>query len=104
MVSSFNAGGTHITPLAVHPTQPYVLSSSNDQLIKLWDWQNGWKCTKKFEGHKDIVWQVMFNPKDINTFASVSDDRYVKVTLFIFLIELLSFDNKNSFEKLWFLL
>ena len=83
-VRSFRAGGTHITSLAVHPTQPYVLSSSNDHQIKLWDWQKGWNCTRIFKGHKDIVWQVMFNPKDSNTFASVSDDQHVKVVLFFF--------------------
>ena len=28
--------------LAVHPTQPYILSSSDDMLIKLWDWEKVW--------------------------------------------------------------
>ena len=30
--------------LAVHPTQPYILSSSDDMLIKLWDWEKVRPC------------------------------------------------------------
>jgi coatomer subunit beta' len=35
----------------VHPTQPYVLSSSDDLQIKLWDWEKttadgSWTCTQ----------------------------------------------------------
>ena len=26
----------------MHPTMPYLLSSSDDMLIKLWDWEKGW--------------------------------------------------------------
>jgi coatomer subunit beta' len=89
-VASYKAGGTHITCVAIHPTQPYVLSSSNDHLVKLWDWEQGWRCTRTFEGHTDIVWQVAFNPKDSNSFASVSDDRHVKVISFMFHISFLA--------------
>ncbi len=32
-----------------------------------------------FEGHSHYVMQVVFNPKDTNTFASASLDRTVKV-------------------------
>ena len=62
-----------------YPTLPYVLSSSDDMLIKLWDWDKGWICTQIFEGHSHYVMQVAFNPKDKNTFASVSLDRTIKV-------------------------
>lgn len=30
--------------LAVHPTQPLVITGSDDMTIKLWDWEKGWKC------------------------------------------------------------
>lgn len=39
----------------------------------------GWTCTQVFEGHSHYVMQVVFNPKDTNTFASASLDRTVKV-------------------------
>jgi hypothetical protein len=32
--------------IAVHPTLPYVLTCSDDMLIKLWDWDKGWQCTQ----------------------------------------------------------
>ena len=38
-----------------------------------------WTCTQVFEGHSHYVMQVVFNPKDTNTFASASLDRTVKV-------------------------
>jgi WD40 repeat protein len=42
----------------VHPVLPYVLTSSDDMLIKLWDWDKGWACVQVFEGHNHYVRQV----------------------------------------------
>ncbi|DBB15486.1 TPA: hypothetical protein ACH3X3_003709 [Trebouxia sp. C0006] len=78
-VKSFEAHTDYIRSIAVHPTQPYLLTCSDDMLIKLWDWDKGWTCTQVFEGHSHYVMQVVFNPKDTNTFASASLDRTVKV-------------------------
>ena len=78
-VKVFEAHTDYIRCVAVHPTLPYVLSSSDDMLIKLWDWEKGWICTQIFEGHSHYVMQVTFNPKDTNTFASASLDRTIKV-------------------------
>lgn len=80
-VTVFEAHTDYIRCIAVHPTQSYVLTSSDDMTIKLWDWDNGWKNIQVFEGHSHYVMQVVFNPKDTNTFASASLDRSVKVTL-----------------------
>ncbi|KAH9714547.1 Coatomer subunit beta'-2 [Citrus sinensis] len=78
-VKVFEAHTDYIRCVAVHPTLPYVLSSSDDMLIKLWDWEKGWMCTQIFEGHSHYVMQVTFNPKDTNTFASASLDRTIKI-------------------------
>eukprot|EP00249_Psilotum_nudum_P021933 c28306_g1_i1 orf=1196-3937(-) len=78
-IKSFEAHTDYIRCVAVHPTLPYVLSSSDDMLIKLWDWDKGWTCTQIFEGHSHYVMQVVFNPKDTNTFASASLDRTIKI-------------------------
>ncbi len=47
--------------------------------IKLWDWDNKWACKQTFEGHTHYVMQIVFNPKDNNTFASASLDKTIKV-------------------------
>lgn len=62
----------------IHPTQPYVLSSSDTQ-IKLWDWEKDWECRRTFMEHSHTVKQVAFNPWNTNSFASASRDHTVKV-------------------------
>ncbi|KAG7479779.1 coatomer subunit beta [Solea senegalensis] len=78
-VHMFEAHADYIRTVVVHPTQPYVLSGSDDMLIKLWDWDRKWECCQVFEGHSHYVMRVIFNPKDNNQFASASLDRTVKV-------------------------
>uniref|UniRef100_A0ACD5U3G9 Uncharacterized protein n=1 Tax=Avena sativa TaxID=4498 RepID=A0ACD5U3G9_AVESA len=80
-VVTFDAHDSCITTLAVHPTDPFVLSSSDDadHLIKLWEWNKDWECTRIFGGHTGRVTQVTFNPMDSDNFASVSLDGTVKI-------------------------
>ena len=78
-VHMLEAHTDYIRSIAVHPTQPFVLSSSDDMTIKLWDWEKKWECTQTFEAHTHYVMCVVFNPKDTNTFASASLDRTIKV-------------------------
>jgi len=63
----------------VHPTQPFILSSSDDMQIKLWDWERNFENTQIFEGHVHYVMMVKFNPRDPNYFASASLDKSIKV-------------------------
>lgn len=76
---TFEAHTDYIRSIAIHPTQPLVLSSSDDMMIKLWNWDKDWVAQQVFEGHTHYVMCVMFNPKDTNTFASASLDRSIKV-------------------------
>ncbi|XP_022033682.1 coatomer subunit beta'-1 isoform X1 [Helianthus annuus] len=78
-VKVYEAHTDYIRCVAVHPTLPYILSCSDDMLIKLWDWEKSWYCTQIFEGHSHYVMQVTINPKDTNTFASASLDRTIKI-------------------------
>uniref|UniRef100_A0A8C4Q5M1 Uncharacterized protein n=1 Tax=Eptatretus burgeri TaxID=7764 RepID=A0A8C4Q5M1_EPTBU len=78
-VHMFEAHSDYIRCIAVHPTQPFILTSSDDMLIKLWDWEKKWSCSQIFEGHTHYVMQIVINPKDNNQFASASLDRTIKV-------------------------
>ncbi|GAA38251.2 Coatomer subunit beta' [Clonorchis sinensis] len=78
-VQQIEAHSDYIRSIAVHPTQPFLLTASDDMLIRLWDWEKNWTCAQVFEGHSHYVMQLVFNPKDNNTFASASLDHTVKV-------------------------
>ncbi|TIB10874.1 hypothetical protein E3P92_03069 [Wallemia ichthyophaga] len=78
-ISSFEAHPDYIRALAVHPTLPYVITGSDDMSIKLWNWEKQWRCQHIFEGHTHYIMNIVFNPKDTNTFASACLDRTVKV-------------------------
>ncbi|CAI8053736.1 Coatomer subunit beta' [Geodia barretti] len=76
---SFEAHTDYIRSIVVHPTHPYILTSSDDMSIKLWDWEKKWQCSQVFEGHSHYVMMIVLNPKDHNQFASASLDRTIKV-------------------------
>ncbi|KAK1633174.1 hypothetical protein QYE76_007489 [Lolium multiflorum] len=79
-LQKFRAHTNSVTSLAVHPSEPLVLSASYDKLIKLWNWEAGWQCIRTFEGHRSFVRQVKFNPQTAgNTFASCADDSTIKM-------------------------
>jgi coatomer subunit beta' len=50
--------------------------------VKLWNWDQEWKCSRTFEGHSHYVMSLSINPKDPNTFASACLDKTVKVWSF----------------------
>lgn len=78
-ITSFEAHPDYIRAIIIHPTQPFVLTASDDMTIKLWDWEKSWKCVQVFEGHSHYVMGLAINPKDTNTFASACLDRTVKI-------------------------
>jgi len=78
-IKDMEAHADYIRFVEIHPTMPYILSSSDDMSMKLWDWDNNWDCTLTFEGHAHYVMMCKFNLKDTNTFASASLDRTIKV-------------------------
>jgi coatomer subunit beta' len=45
-MKAFEAHTDYIRYLEVHPSQPYVLSASDDMQIKLWDWEKNWTNTR----------------------------------------------------------
>ena len=77
-VRAFEAHNDFIRAFIVHPTLPCVISCSDDYSIKLWDWEKNWDPVK-FEGHAHFVMGLSLNPKDLNSFASASLDKTIKV-------------------------
>ncbi|KAF7103768.1 hypothetical protein CFC21_104721 [Triticum aestivum] len=79
-IMSFKAHDDHhIRSLAASPTRTFLLSASDDHMIKIWDWKDSWKCMRTFLGHGNCVTQVMFDPNDSNSFASASLDHTIKM-------------------------
>ncbi|XP_066348582.1 uncharacterized protein [Miscanthus floridulus] len=82
----FRAHDNSVDLLAVHPTKPYLLSSSaHGKTIKLWDWRSDpsmdWVRIKTFDvkpTYPDGVRSLKFKPRDTNTFACVTCENKVK--------------------------
>jgi WD40 repeat protein len=84
-VTSFKANSA-VPSLAIHPTQPYALSTSKKG-IQLWTWgQFGskWKCMQVFKDQSDWVCILAFNPEDHDSFAGGCRDGTIKVLLSLF--------------------
>ena len=75
-----NAHERYVRSIAIHPTEPKMLSCSDDLTIKLWDISglsdNNATCQllRVFDMHTGLVMDVKWNPKDTSTFASCSLD------------------------------
>ena len=60
-MTQFEAHPDYIRSIAVHPSKPYILTSSDDLTIKLWNWDHNWKLEQTFEGHQHYVMSVNFS-------------------------------------------
>lgn len=69
-----DAHGGYIRALAVHPNEMLLLSSSDDQTVKLWDIKEGCRSLRVFQYHTGLVMDVRWNPRDLSTFSSCSLD------------------------------
>lgn len=63
-ITTFEAHPDYIRAIAVHPTQPFVLTASDDMTIKLWDWEKGWKNVRVFEGNSRRFWEPIMKPTE----------------------------------------
>ena len=48
-VKEWEAHTDYIRFVEIHPNRPFVISSSDDMSIKLWDWEKDWECVQVFE-------------------------------------------------------
>lgn len=125
-IAMFEAHGDYIRSLAVHPTLPLLLSSSDDMLIKLWDWEKGKHairtrapCTHHAEEQAPCVSVVCICFLEVSRCRSPRDWRiatcvesrppsrsrllacrlgYVAITPYIPIISLLGWELANVFE------
>lgn len=78
-VKSIEAHADFIRCIIVHPTEPYVVSCSDDTKIKIWNYEKDFVLVGTLEEHKHFVLALAFNPKDLTKFASVSMDKSIKI-------------------------
>lgn len=74
-----NAKGPIIS-LAVHPSQPYVMSCwhYHKEVMKLWNWDKGWECTSTFQITRGkSIRKFYFDPKETNRFAAIIDEKFI---------------------------
>lgn len=76
-VHSWDAHSDYVRCLAVHPTQPYVLSGSDDMTIRLWDWEKNWKC---IQVRKARVVQDMYSPQSKVSRMNLTKDHEIGVS------------------------
>ena len=81
-IKCFEAHTDYIRSIYVHPTQPLIISSSDDSTIRIFNWEENFNCTKSFFDHQHYVMQITLNPRDHNMLASGSLDKSIKVILF----------------------
>jgi len=79
-IREWKAHADYIRSIELHPSLPLILSSSDDNTIKSWDWETGneFPIIKSFEGHSHYVMTIKMNPHDDNSFASGSLDCSIK--------------------------
>lgn len=79
-VTKFKAHGNVVISLAVHASDPLLVSSGIDHRIKIWNWEDNWKCVRTLRADSVQVEKVMFDPMNSNVFASIGLNGIVKVT------------------------
>ena len=78
-VKEFQAHADFIRCIIVHPTEPYMISGSDEAKIKIWNYENNFSQVAVLDEHKHFVMALCFNPKDLTKFASGSMDKTIKI-------------------------
>jgi len=77
-VTEWEAHSDYIRALTIAPSQPYLLSCSDDMTVKMWDIEYNFEWVKTFEGHNHYIMALQFDPHNHQQFATASLDRTIK--------------------------
>eukprot|EP00977_Amphora_coffeiformis_P021725 scaffold9782_cov150-Amphora_coffeaeformis.AAC.4 len=77
LTQAWNAHDDYIRSIVVQ--YPFLITSGDDMLIKVWDMEYNFACIHTLVGHDHYVMQVKVNPRDPSMLASASLDRTVKL-------------------------
>lgn len=69
----------YIRDIAISPIAPYIVSCSDDDSIKVFDWEKGWQRINQFVDHEHYIMKLAINPKDPHMLASVALDKRIKI-------------------------
>jgi WD40 repeat protein len=61
--------------LAIHATEPYMLSGSDNGKTVLWNYEKNWEIINTFHAESMQLYHVTFNPKMDNMFATADYGR-----------------------------
>ena len=67
----------YIRTVEFHHEQPWIVSASDDQTIRIWNWQSR-TCISVLPGHNHYVMSASFHPRD-DLIVSASLDQTVRV-------------------------
>ena len=67
----------YVRTVFFHHTQPWILSASDDQTIRIWNWQSR-QCIAILTGHNHYIMCAQFHPKE-DLIVSASMDQTVRV-------------------------
>ena len=99
-ISAFEAHPAHSRCFAVHPTLSIMFAGCNDMTIKAWDWDKQWMRMRVFESHTHHVMNLVFNPKETNTFTSSCLAQTVKMVAGIIAAELHAGSTREGWVQL----
>ncbi|CAM0908622.1 unnamed protein product [Alopecurus aequalis] len=78
VVTKFDAHDGCVTSLAVHPTHALLMSSGGHNSLKIWNWEQNWSCIRELNSTSPVR-QLMFDPSNLDAFATLGEDKRVKL-------------------------
>ncbi|KAJ1507114.1 WD repeat-containing protein 24 [Coelomomyces lativittatus] len=78
MERNINEHSRSVNRVSFHPSDPYLLSASQDGIMKLWDLRAKGPSKQTYEGKAESVRDIQFSPAHSHTFVSVFETGIVQ--------------------------